>query len=248
MTISVLTAWFNEADLAPYFLDHYSWADEIVILLEAETMDRSREIISKYPMARIEECESPGGLLDDGHLIELKNNRVRAFNTDWVISVDADEFVLIPRGKEMHGILATADGNLARLHLWQVWRNARDADLNPGLPAVWQRRHGDPNRSRGLNACYRKPVIVKPEAGIEWYPGQHIYRPGGNARLSDLVFDGAHWSMADAEIAIRRRIAGRRDRMSAANRANCWGYQWFNVTEDQIRADCEAHLHDPRLF
>jgi hypothetical protein len=54
--------------------------------------------------------------------------------------------------------------------------------------------------------------------------------------------------MADVEMAVRRRIEGRRDRISEQNKVNRWGYQWYDVTEEWIRAECKKHLHDPRLF
>ena len=42
MNIEVITAWYNEEILAPYFLKHYSFADRIHILLDdlknAETL------------------------------------------------------------------------------------------------------------------------------------------------------------------------------------------------------------------
>ena len=248
MKVSIFSTWYNEADMAPYFLENYAWADEIIILLDDATTDRSREIAEDYKNVQIKQCATPGGLIDDGYLVFLKNCWARSIKADWVISVDADELIIPPVDGDIKRVLAEASGNLIYLHLWQVWRNETEKDLDPTLPAIWQRRYGDPNRNRGENGTYKKPVIFKPEIEIMWYPGQHRIQPNRKVRISDCVFDGAHWSMADVEMAVRRRIGGRRDRLSMANYANRWGYQWFDITEKQIRIECEKHLHDLRLF
>lgn len=248
MKVSVFSTWYNEADMAPYFLENYAWADEIIILLDDATTDASREIAMDHANVRIERCATPGGLIDDGYLIGLKNYWARSIKADWVISVDADELIVPPADGDIKRVLAAADGNLIYLHLWQVWCNEVEEELNPSLPAIWQRRHGDPNRNHGQNGTYKKPVIFNPEIEIAWYPGQHRIHRNPRVKPSRCVFDGAHWSMADVEMAIKRRIEGRRDRLSAANHANRWGYQWFDITKREIRAECKKHLNDPRLF
>jgi len=248
MKVSVLTVWYNEQDMAPFFLDNYSWADEIIILLDDASTDMSREVALARPNVRIERCATPGGLIDDGYLVDLKSDWAHKIDADWIISVDADELIIPPDDDDHRRVLTGCNGNLIYLHLWQVWRNEMNVDLDPDATAIWQRRYGDLNRTEGENGSYRKPVIFKPETNIVWYPGQHRYHRNPQIKPSCCVFDGAHWSMADEGMAIRRRIAGRKKRLSANNYANRWGYQWFDITAKQIRAECAKHLYDPRLF
>ena len=211
MKVTVFSTWYNEADLAPYFLENYSWADEVIILLDEATTDLSRELAYAFPNVRIEPCATPGGLIDDGYLVDLKNHWAKHIDADWIISVDADELIVPPADGDIKRLLASADGNLIHLHLWQVWRNEVEDELNPLKPAIWQRRHGDPNRTTGENAIYRKPIIFKPETQIHWYPGQHRYHRNPRIKPSHYVFDGAHWSMADEDIAVRRQDCGTKE-------------------------------------
>ena len=54
MNVSVITRWFNEAFFAPFFLSHYAWADEIIVLLEKTSTDDSAKIVKKYRNASVE--------------------------------------------------------------------------------------------------------------------------------------------------------------------------------------------------
>jgi hypothetical protein len=247
MKIVVMTKWYNEEDLAPFFLWHYEWADEVLILLDRATTDASAEIAGMFPQVTIEYCGMPDGLLHDDYLVDLVNKRIRDIKADWVISVDADEFIFSPL-PDNRKFISRADGNLIYAHFWHVWRHWTDGDLDANHPPLYQRRHGDPNRTIGYNGTYYKPIIVKPETGIIWEAGQHRFEKNSAIKISNSYFNGAHWSMADPELAIRRRIAGRRDRFSEINKKNHWGYQWFDITEEKIRAECEKHSRDPRLF
>lgn len=47
MSIEIITMWYNEEALAPFFLKHYSWADKITLLYDEETSDKSLDIIAK---------------------------------------------------------------------------------------------------------------------------------------------------------------------------------------------------------
>lgn len=248
MRITVISRWFNEAALAPYFLNHYSqFADKIIIYLDTATTDNSAEIILRYAKAEIKPCTSPGGL-NDRYLVELFNGIASKIDADWVISADADEYIFPKDGGDVHKALTDSGGNLIYAHFWQVYRHIDDGELDPNLPTIWQRRHGNPNRTEGVNGLYRKPIIFKPEIKIKWLPGQHHYQPNRKIAVSKTDFDGAHWNLADLDIAIERRIKGRRERFSEENKAHGWGSRWFHITEEAIRAEYEAHLHDPELF
>ena len=44
MKVIVISRWYNEEFFAPFFLNHYAWADEVIILLEKT----STEFIIKF--------------------------------------------------------------------------------------------------------------------------------------------------------------------------------------------------------
>jgi hypothetical protein len=243
MKIVVLSMWHNEARLAPFFLGHYSYADEIHLMIGRDTTDNTREICARYPNVEIEEFTFPGGLLNDTLKIEKFNSVAAGLDCDWIMALDADEFIFPPSREDPRAYLSQQYGNLLQVPMWQVYRHVTEEDLDPARPALEQRRHGN-----ALKPHHTKPVVVKPEARIEWAVGHHGYKDSGSVIESRDVFWGAHWAMADADMAIARYIRGRRDRMSDDNIRNRHGVHTFALTEEKIRQECAAHVCDPQLF
>jgi hypothetical protein len=247
MKITVISRWFNEAMLAPFFLSHYAFADEIIILLDEATNDGTAEIISRYPNAKIRNYKLPGKI-DYGFVTRLVTQGAATVDSDWIMAPDTDEFIFPCGGGDARTALSQADGNLIYTDIWQVYRHRTDRDLDSSWPVILQRRHGDPNRTVGFNGMYGKPIIVKSGLNIHWTPGFHKYLPNPKIQVSSTRFDGAHWMMADVELAIVRRMRGRRELQSEENLRHKWGFQNFDITEEKIRTECAAHLNDPQLF
>lgn len=261
MKIEIITMWYNEAFLAPFFLNHYSFANTIHLLYDEDTTDNSLDIISKFKNVKLIPFRFPD-MMDDILKIEKINSVYRTLDCDWVISVDSDEFIFpLPLGRDLREILMRESKyNLYYVQFWQVYRHRNDSDLDPALPAVYQRRHGDPNISKGLNSLYIKPIVARPGLNIEWMPGCHkLKKKSALARIWDvattkrvsispqLIF-GAHWAMADPGFAIERRINGRMKRQSKRNIQLGLTVQHHNITAEQIQKECERHLDDPLLF
>jgi hypothetical protein len=260
MKIDVITMWYNEEFLAPFFLSHYSFADTIHILLDEETTDNTREIISKFKNVHVIPVRFPD-MLDDILKIDTINRLYRSIDSDWVIVVDSDEFVFsLPLNKNLRDMLEQESKyNLFYVQMWQVFRHRSDADLDPNLPAINQRRHGDPNVSAGINAAYVKPIVVRSSLNIEWDTGCHRFvNKSRFEQMRDIIrgkrilaspqpLYGAHWQMADPEFAVERRVR-RKERLSQRNLELGLGTHNFHITEQQIREECDKHLDDPLLF
>ena len=189
MNIEIITAWYNEEFLAPYFLRHYAFADKIHILLDSDTDDNTLVEIEKSSNAEIEYVHYP-----DGFDNEIKIRHIMrvygAIQRGWVVAVDSDEFLFpIPLGTDIRTALEKEkDFDVVYAQMWQVYRHNSDADLNPHLPPVLQRRHGDPNVAWGENARYNKPAIVKAGLDFEWRTGCHrILYPRSRNVISRLL-------------------------------------------------------------
>jgi len=247
LTIGVVSRWCNDEMIAPFFLDHYSFADEIVILLSSDTTDKSREIIAKYPNARVIEFEYPMGRFNAKEANDIIHQTTDSMVTDWIIAVDADELVFAKGFEDVHEVLATVNGNVVYTDFWNVYKHRSEMDLDPTLKAVWLRRHGDPNRNAD-DGRYRKPVVVRSGFGFRWSIGLHVLYPGPEIRISKTRLDGAHWRMADPILAIARRMRGRRENLSMQDIINQCSSDNFDVTKRDIINECEAHLDDPQLF
>lgn len=244
MRIAVVSFWYNEAVLAPFFLKHYSYADLIYLVIDTASTDGCRDLAAWWPRVEIEDSTFPDGKLDDVLKIRRYNEIFKSLDCDWGFAVDADEFIFGRNFEPARYVLARQVGNLMYAEMWNVYKHISEGALNPLLPPVMQRRHGDPI----VSPPYRKPIIVKPEIGIEWSPGNHVYKSNPNIVLCAESFQGVHWQNADAETAVERRIRGRRDRLSKANIAGNFGVETRSLTEEGIRAECKAHLYDPQLF
>lgn len=241
MRIAVVVAMYNEEILAPMFFMHYDWVDEIHVLYDMDSTDRTLEICKDFN-AHIHELEFPD-MMDAGIKQSELNKVFASLDADWGIMVDADEFVFSDFGKVFFEQLY---GDVTRISvwLWNVYRHVTDKDININRAPKWQRRHGDPNFEDWYNRHYIKSCIAKPKHFSNFNIGCHDFHINPNAPH----LQGTHWKMADPELAIIRRIKNGRNRQSKMNLSQNWQCHDFHITEEQIRAECKAHENDPLLF
>jgi hypothetical protein len=254
MEIEVITMMYNEAFLAPLFVRHYApWVDKFTVFY-SESIDGTRhELETAAAQCGVKSLdivpfEFPMGF-DDLRKTERINQAVRESSADFVICVDADEFVH-PwpfEGTNPRDELAKETGNVVYCAMFQSYRHATDADVDRTKPPLFQRRHGhhDVAGNNNLqNPLYAKPCIVRPDCGAQFDVGCHLLifpKRGSN------TWRGVHWGKADS-FCMLRYVRDRRDRLSEENRLNGRGVQHFNTTEEQILAELKAHENDPKLF
>lgn len=257
--------WYNEEFLAPYFLKHYAWADRITLLYDQDTTDNTRQIAAAYPNVHITPFRFPDQM-DDVLKSEFISKAYADSKADWVLSVDADEFVFFKKSDEfcydLPRYLEEKPGyDLFFVALFQIYRHAGDKELDPALPAIPQRRHGDPNVSTGMNRLYNKPILIRGglDRDIAWTPGCHEVRIDGfeysiNSHgtapiaIAPEILPGAHWAMADPDFAVERRVKNRRLRQSRNNLENKLTVQHHNVTVKSIMKEFAEHANDPQVF
>lgn len=250
MEIEILTTWYNEEFLAPFFLKHYNYVDRIYVLLDSDTDDKTRDILASHNTAygniEIEEFTFPD-MMDD--TIKAKNiNRVlKTIESDWVYVLDADEFIFPCGFEDPIKFLNIVDGDVVMARMWQVYRHIDDTDLNIDEPVIFQRRHGDPNRETGINAAYNKPIVLKTPIQYDMLYGNHAII-GDNYKMATKYFDGSHWAMADKCFAIERRLKGRKERQSKHNLETGMTYQHHNISEKTLLEEIDLHKNDPKLF
>ena len=250
--IAAITMVYNEALLLPYFLRHYEHLDEIYVLYETDSTDDTLKILKQASNVIIKDSHIEGGL-DSIDKVNLTNNTLHTIKADWVYVVDCDEFIFPPQESPDDFLSRQSRGNynVVRAGMFQVYRHRIDKDLDPSLPPIPQRVHGDPDLfstvegpHKARNALYVKPIVVKPSSEIRFRPGNHVVE--GDIRVSPELYIGAHWQMADPSIAIDRRIKNKM-RMSERNKRLGMGWHYQNVTEEWIRAECDRHLDDPLI-
>lgn len=248
LTITVVSRFYNDEILTPFFLDHYSYADEIIIILDKGTIDGTRELLSRDPKVKIEEVEFPHGYTT--RIVTRKKEEViNRITTSWIICVDSDEFIFPTDFIDVREVLSEVKEDVVYANMWQVYRHHSELELDPSLKAVWLRRHGPVERGNGAHGRLdNKPLVFRSGLGLKWDIGHHSYEPNPSVKVSPIVFDGAHWKMADVELAILRRLRGRRENVSIEQVQKRWAFYDFDITEEKIRKECAEHLNDPQLF
>lgn len=244
LSVEIITMTFNERFLLPFFLKHYSFANIVRVIDDEESTEDISDIISEYPNAIMEKIRFPSGFDNDLAVAKL-NECYRTSPCDWVIAVDADEFVIEPN---LLSILSDTEDDIFYVRLYQVYRNHDDKDLDLALPIMEQRRHGDPGAVQGRNRKGAKPIIVRGGLnGMKWQPGQHNIWNRHKWKTSEQVLLGSHWMMADPCFSVARRMRGVM-RQSEANRVRGNSSHYNTLTEQQVWDDINAHTHNQRLF
>lgn len=231
MIVEIITCWYNEKFLAPFFLNHYSWADRITILVVGPG-----DYIKPDPKIKCAPLEMPLGM-DDGIKAFALNKWYRESSADWVILPDADEFVFAGR---VILKLAPKKYDVLRVHLDHVYRHLSEADLDPSKPIMDQRRHGY------HEALYDKPIVARGGRNFTWGVGNHSLK--GNAKFSPFSLLGAHWANADPCFCVQRRVRDRSQRMSPRNLSKGWTSRQWNLTEEAVLKECGEHANDSRLW
>lgn len=102
MKISAVLITKNEEAALPACLRSLGWVDEIVVL-DAASSDRTREIAARHGARVFESNEWPG-------FGPQKNRAIALASGDWILSIDADERVSPELAAEIRGALDGAAG------------------------------------------------------------------------------------------------------------------------------------------
>ena len=244
MRIEVITMWYNDLFLAPFFLKHYSYADHIRVIIDDDTEDREKceILVHQYPNISIEYFKFP-----NGYDVELRQNLIfsacNKSTADWVIVPDSDEFIFCD---DMHKFLASQTADIVKVRLYQVFRNIMDSDLDQFKPIMGQRMYGDPHYVKGHNSHGTKPIIMRTGKRIHLMPGNHGVWNMHRFTVSKDILTGQHWQMADPCFCVNRRMS-RRKRLIDASLPNGYAFHDRSVTEEYILSECNAHLNDGML-
>ena len=244
MRIEIVSVWYNEAFLAPFFLEYYKYVDRINVIIDGNTTDESEEICSRYDNVRIIPWDHP----NEYNVFEktkILNSTINKLDCDWAYSVDVDEF-FFPETKEDPRIFLKKQKkfNVIFVKFYKVYKHITEKDLDVSLPILSQRRHGNPIIKPQVSI---NPRIVRPEIRIEWTTACHNFAPNDKIKIARKYFLCSHWRMADVDLAIKRLIYTRQDRMCKEIRVQKKRMERM-LTKNEIIEECENHSRDPRLF
>ena len=242
MKVTVVSRWYNEELLAPLFFNHYSYCDEIHILLETDTNDKTREIASHYQNVIIKDVHDPDGM-DNINMLADINWGITEVSKGWVYMVDADEFIFPEHHEDPHTFLDRQTAEVVNCTYFHVYRHATEPDIDYSKPPIPQRTHALEGGPEHKN-WFWKPSVFRAESKVQLTIGNHRFV--GEHTTSTERYIGAHWKQADYSICTHRRISNMA-RHSKHDHRKGWGYHDFHVTEEGLRAQLDAKTDLPEL-
>ena len=165
MKIDVYTTIYNEDVILPYFLRHYeSFAQRIFVFFD-KSPDNSEKILRQHPKVTLFELKEHG--INEGYWTSQIWTRYEEFSrgkADYVICVDADEFVYHPhlikvleQEKKKGTLLIKPEGFIMFSETLPTTSGQIYEEIKDGIPDAW--------------SC--KSIIFDPEIYIRYRKGRH---------------------------------------------------------------------------
>jgi len=240
--ITVISHFYNEELLAPLFFNHYRYCDEVRILLDTDTNDRTREIASGYPNVIIQDVHCPDNM-DNIQMLANINQSISEVKDGWIYMVDADEFIFPEYHEDPQTFLARQTAEVVNCLYFHVYRHVTEKDIDYMQDPIPQRVHAY-GWGENFRDYFVKPSVFRASTKIVLTIGNHGYV--GIHSVSSERYIGAHWKQADYEICIRRRLSNK-IRHSQHDHKKGWGNHDFNITEERLRAQLEKNSNLPEL-
>lgn len=219
MKIACYTIAYNEEILIPHFIDHYKKFCDKIVVYDNMSTDNTKQIALDNGCEVIS-WEAPGGGLNDRCYLEIKQNCYKRDrnNYDWVIVVDADEFITHKDGDDLF-IKCMEHYSSSKVMLPKVkgynmfsW----DHDLSQPLNKI---------REAVPSSDYSKSVIFNPSLEVSWEPGCHICHIANDSVDEQLVLKHYKYINYDYVVARSRLF---KNRLSEENKKEGSGthYLW----------------------
>jgi glycosyltransferase involved in cell wall biosynthesis len=173
---------YQEAAIIGYWARHYAtFAERVIVYVDTDTDDATREIAAREG-AEVRAFHS-GGVCDDLAMVAFAQERYKEArgHADWVVWVDADEFLYHPRMASRLDELKAAGVTVPKVRGYTMVADA---------PPTGNGQVYDEIRIGLSSAEYGKPCIFDPMLEVTWSPGKHTASfTGGPVVRSDGTGD-----------------------------------------------------------
>jgi glycosyltransferase involved in cell wall biosynthesis len=232
MRITLYTFCYNEKDILPYFLNHYSKIVDKIVVYDNQSTDNSIEILESFKGCEIEIRDyNTNNEIQDGTLMMVKNNCWKDDNSDYIIVLDIDEFLHHPNLRKFIESHPDID------YFTPVGYDM----VGDGVPTDYTKQIYEIIREGAFSINYSKKVLFKRKYVIEtgFGYGAHSANYRGKKRLNEYVSNGdlklLHYKCIDLEYVIaKHKHYG--ERRSDFNKRMGLGIH-YDFTEQQIMSD-----------
>lgn len=170
----ILATCRNEAHIIPFFLRHYAAFADQILIWDDKSDDGSRELLAASPKVQLADWGHDNGLDDHwAHKFwygKLKDCRE---HVQWVALVDMDEFIWAADTEEV----------FAKVQDYDVGRTSGFNMVGDGFPKDDGRQIWEIHPWGVKSPIYSKPILVRPDADVNWNYGRHAIE-GGAARVT----------------------------------------------------------------
>ncbi len=213
MKIRVYSIMRNERVLIPYFIQHYRFAEKIVVFDDGSN-DGTREILQATPIIDLRTPNWEG--IDDFKALdfwEACRKEALAAKVDWVIMVDGDEFLWGP-----WSITGALDMCLligCKVLQPEAWQMIGDS-VPAGTGQIY-----DEIKFGVRDPWYDKAIAFKPEVEMKFEPGRHGFSCDARVHRSTTT-KLLHYRYLGEEY-YKSRSAEHEQRLTQSNRQHSLG-------------------------
>ena len=212
LIIHVHVLCWNEEVLIPYFLDHYSFAQKIIVY-DNESDDNSIALLNADSRVELKMNRTDGQIRDDGYL-EIKNNdwKESRGEADYVIVCDMDEFLYHSHIVNFLSFAAQMGYTIFKPVGYQMLGKPFTKKMGVKLPSRDKTMMFNPNKIEEIN----------------YEPGAHECNPVGEIKLwrtDDLKMLHYQWLNLYYVIARYQKYHAR---LSDINREQDWGAHYLS--------------------
>lgn len=234
MKITLYTFCYNEQEILPYFLKHYSTFVDKIVVYNNNSTDNSIQILNDWKDCEIEIRDyDTNNQYDEQTLIRLKNNCWKECNSDYVIVCDMDELLYHPN------ILEFIEKQPLTDYFTPIGYNM----VGYEIPTDYTKqiydiiKMGTPDKHNNKNVLFKRNSITE----TNYSPGAHTSRFKGTKRLINCMVPELkllHYKFLSPEyVADKHTHYGERRSLHSIKRG--WGTH-YSLTRDRILSDYES--------
>lgn len=221
----------NEVRIIPYLMRHYKQFAK-VIFIESNSTDDTVKVATSLG-AEVHQYVMKDELSDQTH-VDIKNKCWIGSKADWVIVVDADEFVY---HEDIVAVLSRSKATIIQPSFHNMFSEK--------FPTTKGQIYEEVTMGTEDGGIWKsKPILFRPTEikSMNWHPGSHYASPEGNVIMDyDSGIKILHMRFLSREYVIKRYFE-QSGRMSEDNLRNEWALQYFWDKEKIDKLFDEAKL------